>query len=67
MFSYPKGHSTIVNLLLEFGSDVEAKNELNLTPLDLSCRQGFFEISKMLILRQFYLSYIYILLIFTNN
>lgn len=58
-FAAEQGHSTIVNLLLEFGSDVEAKNELNLTPLDLSCRQGFFEISKMLIMR-FYLFSIFV-------
>lgn len=50
-FAAENGHSSIVQLLLEFGCDVESKNELNLTPLDLSCRQGFFEISKMLIMR----------------
>lgn len=43
------GQSSIVGLLLEFDCDLDAKNEQNLTPLDLSCRNGFFEISKMLI------------------
>ena len=43
------GHATIVTLLLDYGADVTAKNEDNLTSLDLSCRLGFFEISKIII------------------
>lgn len=43
------GHSSIVSLLLEYGADANAKNEDNTTALDLSCRKGFFEISKNLI------------------
>lgn len=43
------GHAGIVSMLLDLDCDLEAKNEQNLTPLDLSCRNGFFEISKMLI------------------
>ncbi len=36
-------------MLLEYGADANAKNEDNTTALDLSCRKGFFEISKNLI------------------
>jgi ankyrin repeat protein len=43
------GHSGIVSMLLEHGADVNAKNEDNNTALDLSCRKGYFEISKVLI------------------
>ena len=43
------GHSTVVNLLLEHNVDFLAKNEENFTALDLSCRKGFFEISKSII------------------
>lgn len=43
------GHSSVVSLLLEQGSDANAKNAQNLTALDLSCRKGYFEISKRLI------------------
>ena len=43
------GHSSVVSLLLEFDMDLEAKNEENLTALDLSCRKRSFEISKLLI------------------
>jgi ankyrin repeat protein len=43
------GHSSIVQMLLDLGADANAKNEENVTALDLSCRKGFFEISKNLI------------------
>jgi ankyrin repeat protein len=43
------GNLSIVNLLLEIGCDPNAKNDENMTPLDLSCRMGNFEISKSLI------------------
>ncbi|CAF0975888.1 unnamed protein product, partial [Brachionus calyciflorus] len=43
------GHSSIVSLLLDYGADVTIKNEENITALDLSCRLGFFEISKNII------------------
>ncbi|RNA08851.1 Transient receptor potential cation channel subfamily A member 1 [Brachionus plicatilis] len=43
------GHSGIANLLLEFGIDPSVKNEENTTALDLSCRLGYFEISKNII------------------
>ena len=49
LFSRLNGHSSIVSLLLEYGADANAKNEDNTTALDLSCRKGFFEISKNLI------------------
>jgi ankyrin repeat protein len=43
------GSSTIVQLLLDHGADMNVKNEENNSALDLSCRQGYFEISKNLI------------------
>ncbi len=43
------GHSSIVGLLLTYNADCNARNEDNATALDLSCRLGFFDISKMLI------------------
>lgn len=43
------GHSSVVNLLLDFNVDFMAKNEENITALDLSCRKGFFEISKSIV------------------
>jgi ankyrin repeat protein len=43
------GHASIVNILLEHGIDVCAKNEENMTALDVSCRKGYFEISKIII------------------
>lgn len=43
------GHASIVSLLLDYGADVTVKNEQNITPLDLSCRLGYFEISKNII------------------
>jgi ankyrin repeat protein len=45
------GQSSIVSLLLDNGADVNAKNEDNNTALELSCRKGYFEISKILINR----------------
>lgn len=49
------GHASIVSLLLEHGADVTSKNEDNLTALDLSCRMGYFEISKNIINSSTYL------------
>lgn len=43
------GNLSIVEILLEFGADLNAKNRQNSTALELSCRKGFFEISKVLI------------------
>ncbi len=43
------GHSAVVNTLLEYNIDFLAKNEENVTALDLSCRKGFFEISKSIV------------------
>lgn len=43
------GHSSIANLLLELGIDLSVKNEENRTALDVSCRLGYFEISKNII------------------
>ena len=44
-----QGHLSIVNILLDSGIDDQAKNKEGSTPLELSCRKGFFEISKLLI------------------
>jgi len=46
------GHSTIVKSLIEFGAEVNVKNEEDLSPLDYSCRKGYFEISKNIIASQ---------------
>ena len=43
------GHFSIASLLLDNGINVTAVNEKNLSALDISCRKGFFEISKILI------------------
>jgi ankyrin repeat protein len=43
------GHLSIVNILIEHGVDTSGKNKDGSTPLEISCRKGFFEISKMLI------------------
>lgn len=45
------GHLSIVEILLEHGADLNAKNRQGSTALELSCRKGFFEISKVLISR----------------
>ena len=46
------GHSGIVKCLIEHGADVNVKNEDDISPLDFSCRKGFFEISKNIIASQ---------------
>ena len=43
------GHFTIASLLLDSGINVTAVNDKNLSALDISCRKGYFEISKILI------------------
>ena len=43
------GHLSIVNILIDCGIDTNSKNKDGSTPLELSCRKGYFEISKMLI------------------
>jgi ankyrin repeat protein len=43
------GHFSIAQILLDNGVNVTAVNEKNLSALDISCRKGFFEISKILI------------------
>ena len=43
------GHSSIVALLCEHGADTKLKNDDGISPLEISCRKGFFEISKTLI------------------
>ena len=48
-FATLSGNLSIVNLLLDNEVDVNAVNEENLSALDLSCRKGYFEISKVLI------------------
>jgi ankyrin repeat protein len=46
------GHSSIVKSLIEFGADVNVKNDEEVSPLDISCRKGYFEISKNIIANQ---------------
>ena len=43
------GHLSIVSILIECNIDSNLKNGEGTTPLELSCRKGFFEISKLLI------------------
>jgi len=43
------GHFSIAQILLDNGVNVTAVNDKNLSALDISCRKGFFEISKILI------------------
>lgn len=43
------GHSSIVSLLCEHGADIKAKNDEHVTPFEISCQKGYFEISKTLI------------------
>jgi len=45
-----KGHSAIVRLLLDHGADMNARNGLHNTPLDLACEtDGHLDIARMLI------------------
>ena len=46
-----KGHLSIVNILIDMGADMNAKNKDENNPLELSCRKGYFEVSKVLINR----------------
>ncbi len=43
------GHTSIVGLLVDHGAETNLKNDENATPLEMSCRKGFFEISKPLL------------------
>ncbi len=43
------GHTSIVNLLISSGADANAKNDDNLTALDIAASRGFFETCKSLI------------------
>ena len=43
------GHLSVVSILLSFDINVQTKNNEGITALELSCRKGFFEISKLLI------------------
>ncbi len=45
------GHISIVNVLIDVGANMNAKNMDGFTALELSCRKGFFEVSKVLINR----------------
>ena len=45
------GHLSIVNILLYYGIELNTKNKNNKSALELSCRRGFFEVSKILISR----------------
>ena len=44
-----KGHAGVVEIILNYSQNVDTKNFNDLTPLQLSCRQGFSQISKNLI------------------
>ena len=43
------GHTSIAELLLLYDPKVDFRNNENCTPLELSCRKNFFDISKLLI------------------
>jgi ankyrin repeat protein len=43
------GHLSIVEVLLEYGANINARNKEGNTALEISCRKGYFEISKVLI------------------
>jgi ankyrin repeat protein len=43
------GHLHVVNLLLEYGADMNLKNKEFNNALELSCRYGYYEITKKLI------------------
>ena len=40
VFLYHSGHSEVVKLLLEYGSDIEHRNKAGCTPLMLAARYG---------------------------
>ena len=46
------GHASIVKCLIEHGAEVNVRNDDHMSPLELSCRKGFYEISKHIILSQ---------------
>ena len=43
------GQTTVIVSLLEFGANVEAKNELGWTPLHFSVREGHLEVVRLLL------------------
>jgi ankyrin repeat protein len=45
-----KGHLSIVECLLDYGCSLSSKNREGITALELSCRKGYFDISKSLIM-----------------
>jgi ankyrin repeat protein len=45
------GQLSIVEILLAYNADLNTKNKDGNTALELSCRKGFFEVSKTLIMR----------------
>ena len=46
------GQVGIVKCLIEHGAEVNVRNDDHMSPLDLSCRKGFYEISKQIIMSQ---------------
>ena len=47
------GHLSIAEILLMYEPDLSDRNNDGSTPLELSCRKGFFDISKLIINRYF--------------
>ena len=43
------GYLSIVKILIQINIDINARNDKGYTALDISCRKGFFDISKVLI------------------
>lgn len=45
------GHSSVVNILLDYTTYLTTRNDDNLTAFEISCRHGFSQISKNMISR----------------
>ncbi len=45
-----EGHTAIVSLILESSSNMRSRNNENLTAFELSCRKGYNQISKNIIM-----------------